>query len=112
MEMLNTLARAWKTAEIRKKIIFTLLMMLVFRIGSNIPVPGIDREILSQLFSEEMGLLSLFDLFDDRADAGTVQRIAFHIQADFPGEHHVQRGIARIKGNNNDILAGRQPGFF
>ena len=63
MEMLNTLARAWKTAEIRKKIIFTLLMMLVFRIGSNIPVPGIDREILSQLFSEEMGLLSLFDLF-------------------------------------------------
>ncbi|MBE6037201.1 MAG: preprotein translocase subunit SecY [Clostridiales bacterium] len=61
--MLNTLARAWKTAEIRKKIIFTLLMMLVFRIGSNIPVPGIDREILSQLFSEEMGLLSLFDLF-------------------------------------------------
>ncbi len=63
MEMLNTLQRAWKVADIRKKLIFTLLMFLVFRVGSNIPVPGIDRTILASLFSDEMGLLSLFDLF-------------------------------------------------
>ena len=63
MEMLNTLQRAWKVADIRKKMIFTLLMLLVFRVGSNIPVPGIDRSILASLFSDEMGLLSLFDLF-------------------------------------------------
>lgn len=63
MEMLRTLARAWKIADIRKKIIFTLLMLMVFRLGSNIPVPGIDREILDNVFSSDMGLLSLFDLF-------------------------------------------------
>ena len=63
MEMLRTLSRAWKIADIRKKIIFTLLMLLVFRIGSNIPVPGIDRDILSEVFNGDMGLLSLFDLF-------------------------------------------------
>lgn len=63
MEMLRTIARAWKIDDIRKKIIFTLLMLLVFRVGSNIPVPGIDRSILADVFSGDMGLLSLFDLF-------------------------------------------------
>ena len=63
MEMLRTLSRAWKIADIRKKIIFTLLMLLVFRVGSNIPVPCIDRDILDEVFSGDMGLLSLFDLF-------------------------------------------------
>jgi preprotein translocase subunit SecY len=42
-------------------------MLLVFRIGSNIPVPGIDREYLAQMFSGETGLLDLFDLFSGGA---------------------------------------------
>ncbi|MDO4551988.1 MAG: preprotein translocase subunit SecY [Bacillota bacterium] len=65
--MIRTIGRAWKVPDIRKKIIFTLLMLLVFRIGSNIPVPNIDRSILGDLFSGEMGLLSLFDLFSGGA---------------------------------------------
>jgi preprotein translocase subunit SecY len=67
MEMLRTVARAWKIEDLRKKIIFTLLMLLVFRLGSNIPVPGIDRAILKEVFSGELGLLSLFDLFSGGA---------------------------------------------
>ena len=63
MEMLRTISRAWKIPDIRKKIIFTVLMLLVFRVGSNIPVPGIDRSILKDVFAGDMGLLSLFDLF-------------------------------------------------
>ena len=63
MELVKTFSKAWKIPEIRQKIIFTLLMLLVFRIGSNIPVPGIDREYLAQMFSGETGLLDLFDLF-------------------------------------------------
>ena len=63
MEMLKTIAKAWKIADIRRKIIFTLLMLVVFRIGSNIPVPGIDREVLNQAFQGGTGLLELFDLF-------------------------------------------------
>ncbi|MGI6728534.1 MAG: preprotein translocase subunit SecY [Anaerovoracaceae bacterium] len=65
--MLRTIARAWKITDIRKKIIFTLLMLLVFRLGSNIPVPGIDRSILNEVFAGDMGLLSLFDLFSGGA---------------------------------------------
>ncbi|NLP30539.1 MAG: preprotein translocase subunit SecY [Clostridiales bacterium] len=65
--MLRTLVRAWKVDDLRRKIVFTLLMLLVFRLGSNIPVPGIDRSILRELFSGDLGLLSLFDLFSGGA---------------------------------------------
>ena len=63
MGMLKTVAQAWKVAEIRSKMIFTLLMLLVFRIGSNIPVPNINRSVLADLFAGETGLFDLFDLF-------------------------------------------------
>ncbi len=67
MGMLKTVAQAWKVAEIRSKMIFTLLMLLIFRIGSNIPVPNIDRGVLAQMFSGETGLFDLFDLFSGGA---------------------------------------------
>ena len=67
MEMLRTVARAWKIPDMRKKMTFTLLMLMVFRLGSNIPVPGIDRAILKDVFSGDVGLLGLFDLFSGGA---------------------------------------------
>jgi len=67
MGMLKTVAQAWKVAEIRSKMIFTLLMLLIFRIGSNIPVPNIDRSILAQMFTGDTGLFDLFDLFSGGA---------------------------------------------
>ena len=64
MEWLNTISRAWKIKELRSKMIFTLLMLVVYRIGSNIPVPGINRATLAQLFTgDNMGLFELFNLF-------------------------------------------------
>lgn len=42
-------------------------MLVVFRIGSSIPVPGIDRSVLAQTFSGDAGLLDLFDLFSGGA---------------------------------------------
>lgn len=63
MGMLKTIAQAWKVVEIRKKIIFTVLMLVVFRIGSCIPVPNIDRTVIAEMFTSDAGLLDLFDLF-------------------------------------------------
>ena len=64
MEMLKTVKEAWGVKELRQKMIFTLLMLIVFRIGSNIPVPGINREVLAQVFEgDNMGLFELFNLF-------------------------------------------------
>ncbi|MGI6747396.1 MAG: preprotein translocase subunit SecY [Anaerovoracaceae bacterium] len=65
--MLKTIAQAWKIDDLRSKIIFTLLMLLIFRLGSNIPVPGIDRDILKEVFSGDTGLFGLFDLFSGGA---------------------------------------------
>jgi len=64
MSMIQTIVQAWRIPEMRKKMIFTLLMLIVFRIGSNIPVPYIDRTMLAQLFdANTAGLFGLFDLF-------------------------------------------------
>lgn len=63
MELLKTVRQALHVPEIRSKMIFTLLMLVVFRIGSNIPVPGIDRTVLAQVFAGDTGLFDLFDLF-------------------------------------------------
>ena len=67
MGLLKTVTQAWKVPEMRRKILFTLAMLVVFRIGSNIPVPGINRDYLARIFSGETGLFDLFDLFSGGA---------------------------------------------
>lgn len=61
--MLSTLKNAWKVPELRKKIMFTLMMLLVFRLGSSIPVPGIKGEVIKQMFEGQAGgLLDFINL--------------------------------------------------
>ena len=61
--MFQTLKNAWKVEEIRKKLIFTLLMLVVFRLGNAIPVPFVDRAMLAQLFEYTEGnILSFMNL--------------------------------------------------
>ncbi len=67
MEMLRTVAKAWNIPDLRKKIIFTLCMLLIFRIGAQIPVPGMDRTVLEQTFQGDTGLFALFNLFSGGA---------------------------------------------
>ncbi|HBU12106.1 MAG TPA: preprotein translocase subunit SecY [Clostridiales bacterium] len=60
--MFKTFANAWKIPEIRTKILFTLLMIVVYRIGAWIPVPGVSAEyIASQVEGTEfLGFLNMF----------------------------------------------------
>jgi preprotein translocase subunit SecY len=62
--LLSTLRDAWKIPEIRGKILYTLLMLLVFRIGASVPVPGVDRAVIAQMFdaSQTGGLLNFLDM--------------------------------------------------
>ena len=48
--MLQTLRNAWKIAELRKKLIFTMLILLVYRIGNVIPVPFVDTTTLKEYY--------------------------------------------------------------
>ena len=50
--MLETIKNAWKVPELRKKIIFTFFIILVFRIGSVIPVPFVDPASIKAMSGE------------------------------------------------------------
>ncbi len=59
--MFSTIANIYKVKDLRNKIIFTLLMLVVFRIGSFIPVPNIDSSVLANLSERDfLGLLNTF----------------------------------------------------
>ncbi|MBS4024173.1 MAG: preprotein translocase subunit SecY [Clostridia bacterium] len=58
--MLSSIKSAWKLDDLRRKIIFTLAMFFVFRIGAHVPVPGINTDILKQIVSEGL----IFGFFD------------------------------------------------
>ncbi|WP_353893450.1 preprotein translocase subunit SecY [Proteinivorax hydrogeniformans] len=65
MKFLETLRNAWKVKDIRTKILFTLAMLLVFRLGTFVPVPGVDAgQIPGILGGGEEGVDGLIGLFD------------------------------------------------
>lgn len=53
--MLKTLQNAFKIKEIRMKLLFTLLMLVVIRFGSQLPVPGVNSGLFAEWFSKTMG---------------------------------------------------------
>lgn len=57
--MLSSLQSAWKVGDLRRKILFTLAMFFIFRIGAHIPVPNMDTTKLAELMSGQ-----LFGFFD------------------------------------------------
>jgi preprotein translocase subunit SecY len=60
--MLESAKAAFKSKEVRNKILFTLAIFVVFRFSAHIPIPGINREALTALFSGNQ-LLGLLDIF-------------------------------------------------
>ena len=64
--MLSALANIFKIPELRQKIIFTLVMFAVFRMGTHIPVPGVNPTAIEQLFNNG-SLFGLLDLFSGGA---------------------------------------------
>ena len=48
--MFRILKDAWKIPDLKKKILYTILLLIVFRLGSHIPVPFVSKELLTQLF--------------------------------------------------------------
>jgi preprotein translocase subunit SecY len=66
--LFETLKNAWKIPDLRKRIVFTLLMLLVYRLGAVIPVPGIDRSVVESMFQGTAGgLLDFFNMMSGGA---------------------------------------------
>lgn len=69
--MANVIVNIFKIPELRKRVLFTLLILIIYRVGAHIPIPGINVEALSEYFKKAAesaakgggGLLDFFDLF-------------------------------------------------
>ena len=66
--MFQTLRNAWKIPDLRKKMYYTILMLVIFRLGSFIPVPGISPDMISQMMGGfEGGIQGLINNFSGGA---------------------------------------------
>ena len=66
--MLSTLRNAWKVPELRKKFCWTIFLVAIFRMGTHIPVPGINAEFLANIKEmTQSGLLGFYDLISGGA---------------------------------------------
>ena len=57
----------FKIPELKKRILFTLGLLVVYRVGVNVPVPGIDSAALAEIFNRFRGVLGIVDLFSGGA---------------------------------------------
>ncbi len=79
--MLSTLRNAWRVPEIRKKMLYTLLLLLVFRLGSSIPVPYMDKQVIADIFkASEGGILDFLDMMG----GGTFSRFSIFATNIYP----------------------------
>ncbi len=62
--MFQTMRNAWRVPELRKKILFTVFILLIYRFGASIFVPGIDQTALTALFNNTLNntILGMFDM--------------------------------------------------
>lgn len=60
--MLKTLRNAWKDKEIRKKLLYTFMMLVVIRFGSELPIPGVNTSYFKDFFARQSG--DAFNFFD------------------------------------------------
>ncbi len=67
MGILTTLRNAWKIADLRKKILFTLMIIVLFRIGASIPVPFLDAAAISSYFTSGNTLLGYMNMLSGNA---------------------------------------------
>ena len=67
--MFTTLRNAWKIPELRKKILFTLFVLLIYRLGSCVPVPYINVEVLNNYYTQQLSntVLGLYNAMSGSA---------------------------------------------
>ena len=74
--MLETLRNAWKLPELRKKIIFTIFILLLYRVGNVIPVPYIDTDTLAHYFDSVLSS-TIFGLYNAMSGSAFSQATVF-----------------------------------
>jgi preprotein translocase subunit SecY len=78
---------AWRflflSAEIRNRLLITLLLLIIYRFAAHVPVPGVDRQAISQIFSQAGGGATIFNLLD-LLSGGTVSNFSVLAMGVYP----------------------------
>ena len=116
--MLQTLKNAWKVEELKKGILFTLMILIVYRIGAAIPVPFVDANALQMFFNPttaegaEQSATMLFQYFNllsgDAFSRATLFALSISpyinasiLQLPFP---HSKDSVSRVKKAERRLL--------
>lgn len=68
IKLISTIKNIWSVEDLRKRILFTIALVLVYRLGSYVALPGVDANNLANLASQtEGGIMSLLDMFSGGA---------------------------------------------
>jgi len=96
-QRISTSARFAKAEELKKRIWFTLGALLVYRLGTYIPLPGIDPNAWDQIFqSQQSGILGMFNMFARRRHSP---------HGDFCPQHHAYISASIIIQLDDDGVA-------
>jgi len=61
--MLAGLVNAFHAGDLRKRVLFTAVMLALFRLGAHLPVPGVDVQAVERFFRQQGTIFSFLDLF-------------------------------------------------
>ena len=73
--MLTTLKNAFKVKEIKNRILFTLMILVVVRLGAQLPIPGVSRDVFAAWFEAQTG--GAFNFFDQMTGGAFTQMSVF-----------------------------------
>lgn len=98
--MFETLRNALKVKDIRKRLLFTLVVLIICRLGSQLPIPGIDTDTISQYLNSLLG--DSFNLLNSFTGGSFESMSLFALNVTpyitvyhYPAPYHCHSGIGR-----------------
>ncbi len=73
----------WTSADIRKKLLITLALLILYRLAANIPVPGINRDVIASIFQQQSAASNLLNVFD-MLSGGTLSNFSILAMGVYP----------------------------
>ena len=96
---MRTLIQAFRTKELRNKILFVLGMIIIYRIGSYIPAPGVDETVVNNCVTQMSGnsenFIGLVNLFS----GGAMLQLSIFALGVMPVHHRIHRDPAAARGD-------------
>lgn len=83
MKRLSAWRYLWKSEDIRKKLLITLLLLVLYRLAANVPVPGVNRAVIAGIFTQQGAAGNLLSMFD-MLSGGTLSNFSILAMGVYP----------------------------